>query len=220
MLNTAEIVSLLKSHEIFSSLMPERLNALCLDERTSFCTVKAGESVIKGEDNTSLYMIVAGSVSVYRKGSGLPVLLQSLDKGRIFGVSSLFCGEENDGFITELKAESDCDLLVLPFSAIRELFTEDREFALAYVSFLSKKIRFLNKRISELSAPSILQKLAVYLLSESGNIASSKVKLASALGIGRASLYRALDELSEKGLIEASGSGVSVTDREGLKKLV
>jgi CRP-like cAMP-binding protein len=93
-------------------------------------------------------------------------------------------------------------------------------FALDYVAFLSGKIRFLNERLSELSAPSALQKLSSYLLKDDGRIALSKVQLASALGIGRASLYRALDDLTEKGYISSDGKSVTVIDREGLMSLI
>ena len=71
-----------------------------------------------------------------------------------------------------------------------------------------------------LRSPSALQKLASYLLKDEGRIALSRVQLASALGIGRASLYRALDELTDKGYISSDGKNVTVIDREGLMSLI
>ena len=74
--------------------------------------------------------------------------------------------------------------------------------------------------MSELSAPSVTQKLAAFLLREENGIAQTKVKLASALGVGRASLYRALDELTESGLISVDGKSVTVIDSEGLSNII
>ena len=141
-----------------------------------------------------------------------------LTAGKLFGASTLF--SDSSEYLTELKAGSDCKVFFMPSEIISELIVGEPSFALDYVAFLSGKIRFLNERLSELSAPSALQKLSSYLLKDDGRIALSKVQLASALGIGRASLYRALDDLTEKGYISSDGKSVTVIDREGLMSLI
>ena len=216
MLDNGEITALLKKHPIFGSLEDKRLSEIASDVRCKTFTSFNGEEI--SSNGLGLFMIISGSVLVFRKGNGPPVLLQRLEKGKVFGAASLFSEETED--VTILRAEGDASTFFLPIGLITELICENSDFALSYVTFLSEKIRFLNKRMSELSAPSVTQKLAAFLLRKENGIAQTKVKLASALGIGRASLYRALDELEETGLISVDGKNVTVIDPEGLSAII
>lgn len=213
------IAQLLKAHPIFASVSDEKLDSISRDPRCFTVTTRGGEDILDDEHfSPALGLIITGTVLVYRKGGGLPVLLQRLEEGKLFGVSTLF--SKSKDYVTELKAGSDCRVFFIPAVIVRELLSTSAEFSSDYIAFLSGKIRFLSERISELSAPTIVQKVAVFLLRGEGRLAPNKVQLASALGIGRASLYRALDELSEQGLISLEGKNVVITDREGLIKLI
>ena len=216
MFDKGEITALLKKHPIFRSLSDVKLSNIVSDSRCKTVSASDGEEI--SANVLGLFLILTGSVLVFRKGNGLPVLLQRLEKGKVFGAASLF-SEENEA-VTILRADGDASAFFMPIGLITGLIRDNSAFALSYVTFLSGKIRFLNKRISELSAPSVTQKLAAYLTREENTIAQTKVKLASALGIGRASLYRALDELTELGLISVDGRSVTVMDPEGLSSII
>ncbi len=216
MFDKGEITNLIKKHPVFSLLSDDKLSALVLDNRCAVFSVLDGDKV--SANGLGLFLIISGKLLVYRKGNGPPVLLQRLGYGKLFGAASLFCDENED--VTELRAEGNAAAFFIPIELIRELIRNDSAFALSYITFLSGKIRFLNRRMSELSAPSVTQKLAAFLLREENCIAQTKVKLASALGIGRASLYRALDELAGMGLISLDGRGVTVIDRNGLSDII
>lgn len=216
MFDRDEIIDLLKKHSIFGTLSDAKLSQIASDTRCKIKSAANGEEI--SAKGLGLFLIISGSVLVFRKGNGLPVLLQRLESGRVFGAASLFSDENQD--VTVLRAENDASVFFLPIELISELVQTDSAFALSYITFLSGKIRFLNRRISELSAPSVTQKLAAFLLREEEDIAQTKVKLASALGIGRASLYRALDELAEMGLISLDGKSVTVIDPNGLSNII
>ncbi len=216
MFDNGEITVLLKKHPIFGSLDDKKLAKIISDKRCKTDSAVDGEEI--SANGLGLFLITSGSVLVFRKGTGLPVLLQRLEKGKVFGAASLFGNENED--VTILRAEGDASVFFLPIELISELVREDSAFAMSYIAFLSGKIRFLNRRMSELSAPSVTQKLAAFLLREENGIAQTKVKLASALGVSRASLYRALDELTELGLISVEGKSVTVIDPEGLSAII
>ena len=216
MCDNGKITALLKKHPIFGSFPESKLSGIVSDDRCRISKVACGEDI--SANGLGLFLIVSGSVLVFRKGNGLPVLLQRLERGKVFGAASLFSDENED--VTLLRAENSASVFFLPKDLIAELVRTDSTFAMSYISFLSEKIRFLNRRMSELSAPSVTQKVAAFLLCEEKGIAQTKVKLASALGIGRASLYRALDELTEMGLISIEGKGVTVIDSEGLSAII
>ena len=95
-----------------------------------------------------------------------------------------------------------------------------------YVRFLSDRIRFLNSKIATFTADSAKSKLMRYLVSQAelqnnpeGNVVLpvSCQKLAESLNIGRASLYRAFEQLENDGLIRRSGKAVALyTTIEGV----
>ena len=75
------------------------------------------------------------------------------------------------------------------------------------------RIWFLSSRISALTAGTAEQKLAVYLL-EQGDMEISMTDLSQRLNLGRASLYRAAEELEELGAIAREGKRVKVLERD------
>lgn len=79
-----------------------------------------------------------------------------------------------------------------------------------YLSFISDKIYFLNKRIEGFTYESIQERVLCFLESERERqdnqdeivIRYSKQELAEYLCISRASLYRVLNDLAKEGLIK------------------
>ena len=217
--NETKIADMLSNHSIFSSLSKDKICTICDDPRCSIVSSVQGKNIINSSSQSSaLGLILEGTVLVYRKGNGTPVLLQSLSEGKLFGASTLF--SDSTDYLTELKAGSNCSVFFIPSEIVTELIMSEPSFAIDYVTFLSGKIRFLNERLNELSAPSTLQKLASFLLRGDERITVSKVQLASVLGIGRASLYRALDELVERAYISTDEKAVTIIDRNGLISLI
>ena len=97
------------------------------------------------------------------------------------------------------------------------LLRDNPDFSMAYIRFLSDRIRFLNKRLAELSAPAVEQRLAKYLSECDGRVSPNMVALASSLGIGRASLYRMLDDFIRRGLIRKENHDILILDPDGIK---
>ena len=95
---------------------------------------------------------------------------------------------------------------------------------LNYVAFLSDRIRFLNRRLACLGAGSAARRLAAWLDASIPDGAAeyelplSLSRLPDALGVSRASLYRALDELEAAGHIARSGRHISLPDRERMRR--
>ena len=90
-----------------------------------------------------------------------------------------------------------------------------------YLTLLSDKIVYLNKKIAVLTAASAEKKLALYIYEHMINReftpGTSLSELASVLQMGRASLYRAIDELTEKKIISKQGKKITVLDENTLK---
>lgn len=88
----------------------------------------------------------------------------------------------------------------------------NRRFAVAYISYLSKRIYFLNEKIEAYTAPNAESKLLHYLKSvcDANGVVSgiSITELSRQINVSRASLYRALDTLSASGKLRHDGKKI------------
>ena len=80
MFDKGEITALLKKHPIFRSLSDFKLSDIVSDSRCKTVSASDGEEI--SANGLGLFLILTGSVLVFRKGNGLPVLLQRLEKGK------------------------------------------------------------------------------------------------------------------------------------------
>ena len=219
MKHNGKLLPLLRRDPLFAVLSEEELTDLIDDPRCHQAVYRSGEVVYTdGSFRRALGLVLTGKVDVYRLGSGAPVLLQQLQEGALFGAAALFSGEER--YVTTLTARTDAAIFFLPSEVCEELITTHPAFALGYIRFLSDRIRFLNRRLAAFAAPAVEQKVAGYLLRTEGQPTMSRVRLASALGIGRASLYRVLDDFEARGLIAKDGKSLRLIDPEGLRRLL
>lgn len=219
MKQNGKLLSILGQDRLFSVLDSERLTALTKDPRCSVISYPSGKPLYAdGSFRQALGMILCGTVDVYRLGGGTRVLLQQLHEGGLFGATTLFSDEER--YVTTLVAKTSTEVFFLPAEVCQELITSYPAFALGYIHFLSDRIRFLNRRLAALAAPAVEQKVAQYLLREDRPAVVNRVQLASALGIGRASLYRVLDDLEARGLILKDGKQIIVADSDRLSRLL
>ena len=89
---------------------------------------------------------------------------------------------------------------------------------------MSKKVVYLNRKISTLVAGSAEKKLVAYLLEiELDSVCSINVSmsaLADMLNVGRASLYRAIDDLENRGLIKKNGKMIIISDYNALSSIL
>ena len=219
MTSEQNILSILSENRIFSVLSDSELSDILSDDRCKFERYNSGDTVYDSDSfMRAVGIICDGKIRVSRVGSGNRVTLNILSRGELFGVAALF-GDE-DSFVTSVTAAEKSEIFFIPDAVIRKLIRTNSGFAFAYIGFLSDKIRFLNRRIAEFTAGSTKCKLAEYLISHENDCDMSMVQLASALGMGRASLYREIDELTSRGFIRKDGRKIIVLDREGLESVL
>ncbi len=150
-------------------------------------------------------ILVSGSAKVCRTGdTGNAVTVRGIGSGEVFGAASVF-GEWKEGR-SSIVAKSDCSVLYASEDDLKRIFEKYPTVAVNYISFLSDRIRFLNRRIDAFSAGSAVQKLYEYLVSQAtgGTVTLDfgLAELARRLKMGRSSLYRSLEALQENGILE------------------
>ncbi len=192
-----------------------KLNIETLKNGMEIISVKKGETIMaKKHFNRCLVFILKGNASVFKIGlGGRKTVINSFSKGDVFGMATLFYEEAE--YPSEITAEKDLRLAVFPKETVEKLFSENPEFAKSYVILLSEKIHFLNKKLSAFSEGETSEKLLRWLLNFSNGekeffLPCSVSKIAGMLGIGRASVYRAFDSLSERGIIIKEGKKIVI----------
>ena len=146
----------------------------------------------------------AEAVSMQRSSAVLSVFA----KGAVFGAAALFGG---DGYVSQIRATTDCRVQFLPEQLLREWFVTYPQISLNYMAFLTDRVRFLNGKIAVFTCEDAAEKLYSWLQRNNDeNTKLSMTKLAATLNIGRTSLYRAMDELEAKHLIVREDGKVRV----------
>ena len=148
----------------------------------------------------ALALVLNGHVRVWQGR----VVMNDLLVGDVFGVAALFGSDEE--YPSTVTAETDCDILFIPQETVVRWMASVPRVAENYVRFLSDRIRFLNLRLSTLTAGQADGKLWRWLLAhrdENGvvTVTNGMSELAERLDMGRSSLYRSLDALTALGRI-------------------
>lgn len=165
---------------------------------------------------SSLGVILSGDVLVEKAGSdGKRIKISTLSLGDCFGAAAMF--QDRDRYATILTAISVVEILFIPEALIRWSMKRDLRITENYIRYLSGRIAFLTDKISALTAGTVEQKLAIYLL-EHSEINMSMTGLSKLLNIGRASLYRALDAFEGAEIIHRNGKQIVVTQRDRLER--
>ena len=164
-------------------------------------------------------LVLRGGAEVFSADGSRKTLLRIIREGDVFGVAGLFSGNRS---VSRIIAKSRTLILLIPKDMVAALFSENPSFASDYVSFLEKRIAFLNNRISSFTAGSCERKLALFLISvseeETFSLNISFASLARQLDMGRASFYRALGILEQANLIIGNDKNITVISRSTLKE--
>lgn len=199
-----------------------RAAALLALPETQTMTYADGETLFADGAPAALGVLVRGSAEIVRTGSaGGAVLLRTLAAGDVFGAAALF-GRERVG--TAVRARGNACAVFLSRETVDAVIAGDPSAARGYIMFLSAKIEFLNARLATFTAVSAEARLAGYLLRASEGRDSfcpalSLSKLADLLGLGRASLYRAMDALCAADAIEKKQKNIYIKDRAYLARV-
>ena len=132
----------------------------------------------------------------------------------------LFCKENT--YVSKIVASKECTVFFIPEQVVLESIRKNQRFMENYLSLLNEKVRYLNTLVEIYSSPNITTRLAKYLFTHEKElklpVSSSLTELSNTLSIGRASLYRSLDELEGAGAIEKTGKKIVVSDMDVLSK--
>ncbi len=200
---------------LFAGLDPADVERILHSDGVTAETFKPGEIIMSPEVSAHrLGILLEGTAQVFKTASEAQLLISLLQPGQLLGAVSLFAGDS--AFVTTIRAKQKCRILFFSESCMRTLLQNDFRIVENYIRYLTHRIRFLTARLESIASPTAEDKLYQYLLqnAEDGTVhlAYSLTALASALGIGRASLYRAIDALERAGKIVRNGKTIFLTE--------
>ena len=145
------------------------------------------------------------------------VVMNDLVSGDVFGAAALFGSSEP--YPSTVMALTPCRILLIPQETVSRWMAAVPQVGENYVRFLSDRIRFLNRRLSTLTAGQSDGKLWRYLLAHRDAdgvvlLPGGMTELAERLDMGRSSLYRSMDALTEAGRIRREGKRIYVLKTE------
>ncbi len=173
-------------------------------------------------DNNRIGFVKSGECTVFRQHIDNTLTpLNTVKPNSSFGIISVFDGC-ND-FPTTIIAKKQSVVVFIDKEHLLSLMMKDPRISFNVAKFLAGRVVFLNNKIKAFSGSSVTEKLACYLLSESDNLDSvtfdlNAKKTAEALNIGRASLYRAIQNLVNENLINYVDNKIYIIDPEGLRR--
>lgn len=223
-LNETEMEMVLKT-ELFRGSPPSVLTRILA---VSDCTAADYEKNDVVYDKTnfsrSLGIVLEGRLRVTKENADMrPIVMSTLQIGALFGAAALFNSEPE--YATKITAIERSRVLFLPQRLIKRMIEREPDIAENYIRYLSERILFLNRKIYFLTAGTAEQRLAGFLLDnlavgEYSEMPMPMHRLADALNMSRASLYRAFDELTESGAVSKQGKLVCINNAELLKNLL
>ena len=204
---------------IETDVIDKVLNSIRIEE----CNYSRGDVIYSpGDFDRKVGFIYKGECTVGRHTGGAVIPLNVAQKYDSFGI--LTCFSERDEFPTVITANTACTVLFIHADQLYALMEANSQISLNIISFLTRKINFLNDKIAVFSASNIEEKLAGYILDlqkqhKELQFDFNKKKSAEALNCGRASLYRAIDALKDAGYITLDNKKIIINDLNGLERI-
>ena len=187
--------------------------------------VYAKGDVIFSPDNfeRKIGFVISGECYISRPTTGQLTPINIVRSGDPFGITTVF--SENTHFSTLITAKTNCSVFFIESAVLLKMMDSNHKISLNTIRFLTRRIEFLNERIATFSSSTVEEKLISYILSLYKRVGKTefdfnKKQSADAISCGRASLYRAMESLSETGCVKFDSKKIYINDLNGLERML
>ncbi len=206
----------------FSSLDGEALSDILKSARLEIRRFKSGEVIIGDEHHErALCFVLKGLCDVERARATDTIPVKTLKPYESFGIISVFSSGEK--FPTTVKSRSQSEVLFISKDTLGALMRKYPEISESLIRFLCQRVEYLNDSLSTMSAKSAEGRLAKKLISmgrtQGDKIEISMTRLCGEIAIGRASLYRILDDFEASGLVVTDKKSITILNFNELEKI-
>ena len=196
---------------LFKGMDSDDIGSVLWSDTTGIIQFKEGQFI----SPNALYIVLEGKILIEKQASdGRFVTMGRAETSAAINAAAIFLSTPP---MSRMLALSDCSLLKLDSSTIYEAIEKGGKFAVNMVEFLAGRVCFLNKKITSFAGYSAAGRLHMYLEENSVDgevvLPMSLSAFAEFLGVGRASLYRTLDQMEEEGMIKRSRRRISIINQ-------
>ncbi len=209
---------MLEKLALFAGLPPEEIeNVERLSVKKSY---KKNTIVIdKGDDTSSLYVILSGSVKVFLADEdGKEIVLSKMTSGDYFGELALMGETQRSASVRTLD---DSKFAVISKSALKTCLSKNPDMAFNIINGLIKRIDHLTQKVSDLGLRDVYGRVVNLLRHEATDEAGTQTTckmtqqdIASEVGSSREMVSRIFKDLKTGGYIAVEGGRITI-----LKKL-
>ena len=161
-----------------------------------------------------MYIILSGRLAIDKVASdGRTLNMRTAVAGEVVNAANVLLKEDE---MSRLKAAEITEVVEVSERKLRDMISAGGRFAVNFMEFLSGRISFLNKKITNIGGYSAVSRLGMYLEENAKNgevtLPMSLSSFANFLGVSRAGLYRAFESLEAQGVIERCGKKIRIIE--------
>jgi CRP/FNR family transcriptional regulator, dissimilatory nitrate respiration regulator len=217
--------SILSGSPLFAGLTTDEVEKVIKGTPHQIRKFMAGSLIAQSGDHlTSLMLVLTGTTKGEMTDyTGRVIKIEDIPAPNTLASAFLF-GNKNQ-FPVNVVAISDTTIMKIEKNDFLKLLRDNDRILTNFLDMISNRSQFLSEKIKFLNFKTIRGKLAQFILQRttsdkvSFRLAMNQADLADYFGIARPSLARALKELEDERMIEATGKIIRVIDRKKLADL-
>jgi CRP-like cAMP-binding protein len=206
----------------------EELEQLISDERRINKLKKKQLLYSEGNHSNSLFFIVKGKVKTYKTNQdGREYIIGLHKEGDFIGYMNLL---EDVLYSDSAMTMEDSDICIIPKQEFFALLFSNNDIAIKFIKMLSSNILESEDRLLKLAYNSVRKRVSESLLmlqksyqkeNDKGNFSIPVLRedLASITGASKETVIRTLSEFKDEGLIDISGSTITIINETKLKNM-
>lgn len=180
---------------------------------------------MEGQTPNDLYFIEKGQVKTYKVNyDGKELITGIYKEGDFLGYISLL---EEKPYNENAEILEEARLQIIPKSEFLALMYSSKDVARKFIKMLSNNIAQMESRLLDIAYQSVRQRVASVLLKISSELQGEKdpviailrKDISSIVGTATESLNRTLADFKDEGLVEITGEGLKVLNKEKLEKI-
>lgn len=213
-------VSFLARVELFDQLDETELARLVeVAERRQ---LRRGDTLFVEDDpSTELYVVVRGRIAIAKKSiDGRESMMALMEKDDLFGEMAFFDGQ---GRSAEARALEPSEVVVIPYSALRDIYEGRPELLWSVTAMLVRRLRLIDDALADSVFLDVTGRTAKRLLELAGDadefsLPITQEELAGMVGASRERVNKAIASFIRLGWIEQHERRYRITDREQLSR--
>lgn len=173
-----------------------------------------------GEDATTLYYVIKGTVMVSAKDDeGKEMILSYLGSGEFFGEAGLF--DEGSKRSAWVKTKTPCEIAEISYKKYRQLIQINPEILMFLTAQLARRVQNTSRQMSNLAFLDVAGRIAQTLINlakqpeamthpDGMQIKITRQEIGQMVGCSRETVGRIIKMLEEQNLIHAHGKTIVV----------